>query len=138
MLITGQAFHLAMRDINEALAIDPLHEKTLLRRAHCQERDAPERALTDLDLLLQMSVPDKLVQERRSHLFLKSLVREGLDEGGKRVIEDEPTVITTTLHVQGKEYKREDLPMDILMDLSLDELRELDAKFAQCEISTKS
>ena len=138
VLITGQAFHLAMRDINEALAIDPLHEKTLLRRAHCQERDAPERALTDLDLLLQMSVPDKLVQERRSHLFLKSLVREGLDEGGKRVIEDEPTVITTTLHVQGKEYKREDLPMDILMDLSLDELRELDAKFAQCEISNMS
>ena len=71
-------------------------------------------------------------------MFLKSLVREGLDEGGKRVIEDELTVVTTTLQVQGKEYKREDLPMDILMDLSLDELRELDAKFAQCEISTKS
>ena len=135
VLIIGQAFHLALRDINEALAIDPLHEKTLLRRAHCQERDSPERALTDLDLLLQMSVPDKLVQERRSHLFLKSLVKEGLQEE----VKEEKKVngaATDVVTVQGKEYKAKDLPMDTLMDLTLEELRELDAKFARCEIQS--
>lgn len=31
VLITAQAFHLALRDIATALMIDPLHEKTLLR-----------------------------------------------------------------------------------------------------------
>ena len=137
VLITGQAFHLALRDINEALAIDPLHEKTLLRRAHCQERDAPERALTDLDLLLQMSVPDKLVQERRSHLFLKSLVKEGLQEEIKVEKEEVNGAATDVVTVQGKEYKVKELPMDILMDLTLEELRELDAKFAQCEIQNE-
>ena len=134
VLITAQAFHLALRDINEALAIDPLHEKTLLRRAHCQERDAPERALTDLDLLLQMSVPDKLVQERRSHLFLKSLVKEGLQEEAKEEKQEVNEAATDVVTMQGKEYKVRELPMDILMDLTLEELRELDTKFAQCEI----
>ena len=139
VLITAQAFHLALRDINEALAIDPLHEKTLLRRAHCQERDAPERALTDLDLLLQMSVPDKLVQERRSHLFLKSLVKEGLQEEVKEEKhgnDNEAVTLTDVVTVQGKEYKSEELPMDILMDLTLEELRELDIKFS--ELKTKN
>ena len=95
----------------------------------------PDRALTDLDLLLQMSVPDKLVQERRSHLFLKSLVKEGLQEE----VKEEKKVngaATDVVTVQGKEYKAKDLPMDTLMDLTLEELRELDAKFARCEIQS--
>lgn len=137
VLIIAQAFHLALRDINEALAIDPLHEKTLLRRAHCQERDSPERALTDLDLLLQMSVPDKLVQERRSHLFLKSLVKEGLQEDVKDEKKEVNGAASDVVTVQGKEYKVKELPMDILMDLTLEELRELDAKYAQCEIQNQ-
>ena len=37
----------------------------------------------------------------------------------------------------GKEYKVKELPMDILMDLTLEELRELDAKYAQCEIQNQ-
>ena len=46
VLITAKAFNLALRDVNIALEIDPLHEKTILRRAHCYEESCPEKALT--------------------------------------------------------------------------------------------
>ena len=46
VLITAKAFSLALRDVNRALDIDPIHEKTILRRAHCYEQSNPEKSLT--------------------------------------------------------------------------------------------
>lgn len=95
-----------------------------------QERDNPEGSLVDLDLLLAMSVPDRLVQDRRTHLFLMSLVREGrrgvegeMEEKKSEEVEESGVVV-----LQGEEYRVEEVPMEILMDLSLEELREVDRR----------
>ena len=127
VLITAGAFNLALRDIAPALEIDPLHSKTVLRRAHCLEKEEPERSLTDLDLLLHMSVPDKLVNDRRSHLFLKSLIKEGTKDDHEEEEQEDPEESDVAI-VQGEEHQLASLPMGVLMDLGLEELRELDGR----------
>ena len=84
----------------------------------------------DLDLLLAMSVPDRLVHDRRTHLFLMSLVREGrrgvegeVEEKKIEEVEESEVVV-----LQGEEHRVEEVPMEILMDLSLEELREVDRR----------
>ena len=100
-----------------------------------QERDNPEGSLVDLDLLLAMSVPDRLVQDRRTHLFLMSLVREGrrgvegeMEEKKSEEVEESGVVV-----LQGEEYRVEEVPMEILMDLSLEELREVDRRVGRSQ-----
>jgi len=126
VLITAKAFNLALRDVNMALAIDPLHEKTILRRAHCYEASNPEKSLTDLDLLMYISVPDKLINDRRSHLFLQSIVRASKEANLGKHLED--LVIDDSVEIEGAKYSLDNIPMSALMDLSLDDLRHLDVK----------
>jgi hypothetical protein len=128
------------------------------RRAHCYERDLPERSLTvsklsvsffnagvkptmailqDLDMLLHISVPDKLINDRRSHLFLKSLVKVGTKEEGQgnqgnqgNQETQETQDVGDSVTVEGSEYNLSSLPMSLLMELSLEDLRSLDSQVA--------
>jgi len=126
VLITAKAFNLALRDVNKALGIDPLHEKTILRRAHCYESSNPEKSLTDLDLLMYISVPDKLINDRRSHLFLQTIVRATKEANLGKDLEN--LVIENSVEVGGIKYDFDNIPMSALMDLSLEDLRNLDVK----------
>lgn len=129
VLITAKAFNLALRDVNRTLDIDPLHEKTILRRAHCYEASNPEKALTDLDLLMYISVPDRLINDRRNHLFLQTIVRATKEANlGKDL---ESLVIEDSVEIQGVKYSLDDIPMSALMDLSLEDLRNLDGRVGQ-------
>ena len=131
VLITARAHNLALRDIDRALNIDPGHDKTILRRAHCYEAlHLPAKSLMDLDLLLYISVPDKLVHNRRNMLFLQTLVdnkdeaaAESKDENSDKVIED-----LAMMKIGETEYCLHDISMSTLMYLSLDDLRLLDRK----------
>jgi len=125
VLITAKAHNLALRDIEAALAIDPIHEKTILRRAHCMEVLNPYKSLQDLDLLLYISVPDKFIHNRRNVLFLKTLVGKESQEEEK---EDIIAELTDKVKIEDKEYTFDDISMSALMDLSLDDLRDLDKK----------
>jgi len=126
VLITAKAFNLALRDVNKALDIDPVHEKTILRRAHCYEASNPEKSLTDLDLLMYISVPDKLINDRRSHLFLQSIIRATKEANLGKDLED--LNIEDSAEVGGVMYTMDNIPMSALMDLSLEDLRKLDVK----------
>ena len=114
----------SFRDINCALEIDPLHDKTILRRAHCyDEISDPGRSLMDLDLLLYISVPDKFIHNRRSELFLKTLVTKTEDKK-----EEVGSSQESLIKIGGEDYSLDQLPMSSLLDLSLDDLRDLDRK----------
>eukprot|EP00092_Neocalanus_flemingeri_P105693 GFUD01135498.1.p1 GENE.GFUD01135498.1~~GFUD01135498.1.p1 ORF type:complete len:616 (+),score=152.19 GFUD01135498.1:39-1850(+) len=126
VLITAKAFNLALRDVNRALDIDPVHEKTILRRAHCYEESNPEKSLTDLDLLMYISVPDRLVNDRRNHLFLQTIVRTTKEATVEKKLED--LVIEDSVDIQGVKHSLDNIPMSALMDLSLEDLRNLDGK----------
>jgi len=129
VLITAKAFNLALRDVNKALDIDPVHEKTILRRAHCYEASNPEKSLTDLDLLMYISVPDKLINDRRSHLFLQSIIRATKEANLGKDLQD--LIIDDCAEVGGVKYTMDSIPMSALMDLSLEDLRKLDLKVGQ-------
>ena len=120
-------FHLLnnylFRDINSALEIDPSHEKTILRRAHCYEHSNPARSLMDLDLLLYISVPDKFVHNRRNELFLRSLLTNT-----NKAEEEEAKDQSAHIKIGSVEFPLHQIPMAALMDLSLDDLRDLDRK----------
>ena len=77
----------------------------------------------DLDLLLYISVPDKFIFNRRHELFLRTLVPNG--EEGR---EESPGDTPTSIKIGNEEFVLEDVPMAALMDLSLDDLRDLDSK----------
>ena len=130
VLITAQAFNLALRDIQPALEIDPCHEKTLLRRAHCYEHSDPERSMADLDLLLYLAVPDRLVHNRRNFLFLQSILKAG-KEATEQVEADVAKLqlgADSEVEIEGKQFTLANLPMAALMDLSLADLRDLDSR----------
>ena len=90
--------------------------------------------LQDLDMLLHISVPDKLINDRRSHLFLKSLVTVGPKEEGQGNQENQEKQGTQdvgdSVTVEGSEYNLSSLPMFLLMELSLEDLRSLDCQVA--------
>ena len=111
------------RDINCALEIDPVHDKTILRRAHCYEDSNPARSLMDLDLLLYISVPDKFVHNRRNELFLRSLLTN-TNTPEQAETEDQ----SVHIKIGTAEFPLDQIPMAALMDLSLDDLRDLDRK----------
>lgn len=79
----------------------------------------------DLDLLLYISVPDKFVHNRRNELFLRTLLtntnsnppeqQESLDQTGH-------------IKIGNVEFNLDQVPMASLMDLSLDDLRDLDRR----------
>ena len=78
----------------------------------------------DLDLLLYISVPDKFIHNRRNVLFLKTLV----GDESKEDTNDISTELTDKVKIEDKEYTLDDISMSALMDLSLDDLRDLDKK----------
>merc|ERR1712242_665315 len=126
--------NLALRDIERALLIDPVHEKTVLRRAHCYEALDPGKSLMDLDLLLYISVPDKFIHNRRNTLFLQSLVPNKQPEEVEAAADSLQSV-----KIEDKEHSLEDISMSALMDLSLDDLRDLDKKVGlyDCQQQTR-
>ena len=129
ILITVKAYNLALRDINCALDIDPVHDKTILRRAHCyDEVSDPARSLMDLDLLLYISVPDKFIFTRRSDLFLKTLVVTKTDVKAEEGVEGGESSQESLIKIGGEDFSLDQLPMSSLLDLSLDDLRDLDRK----------
>ena len=77
----------------------------------------------DLDLLLYISVPDKFIHNRRSELFLKTLVTKTEDK--KEEVESSQESL---IKIGGEDYSLDQLPMSSLLDLSLDDLRDLDRK----------
>ena len=80
-------------------------------------------------MLLHISVPDKLVNDRRSHLFLKSLVSVGTKEEGQGDQEKQGNQdVVDSVTVEGSEYQLSSLPMSLLMELSLEDLRSLDSQ----------
>ena len=111
------------RDIKCALEIDPVHDKTILRRAHCYEDSDPARSLMDLDLLLYISVPDKFVHNRRNELFLRTLLTNTNTED-----QQEPKDQSGHIKIGDVQFNLDQLPMAALMDLSLADLRDLDRK----------
>jgi len=125
VLITAKAYNLALRDCRDSLKLDPTHEKTLLRMAHCYENVNKTKSLEVLDLMMFTTVPDKLVKERRTFLFLKSILNEpNVTEDSKDQVSKE----STTIRIQEEECKLNNLPTDKLMELSLEALRDLDKK----------
>jgi len=127
VLIAAKAYNLALRDVERALSIDPIHDKTVLRRAHCYEALDPGKSLMDLDLLLYISVPDKFIHNRRNFLFLQTIIPQKNEDKEvkviKEVIED-----LKSITIEGTQHSLENLPMAALMDLTLDDLRDLDTK----------
>ena len=82
-------------------------------------------------MLLHISVPDKLINDRRSHLFLKSLVTVGTKVEGQGNQEKQGNQdVGDSVTVEGSEYNLSSLPMSLLMELSLEDLRSLDWQVA--------
>ena len=88
----------------------------------------------DLDLLLYISVPDKFIHNRRNTLFLQSLVPNKQPEEAEAVADSLQSV-----KIEDKEHSLEDISMSALMDLSLDDLRDLDKKVGlyDCQQQTR-
>ena len=78
----------------------------------------------DLDLLLYISVPDKFVHNRRNELFLRTLLTNTNTEEQQEEPKDRSGHIT----IGNVHFNLDQLPMAALMDLSLDDLRDLDTK----------
>ena len=100
-----------------------MHDKTILRRAHCYEVSDPAKSLMDLDLLLYISVPDKFVHNRRNELFLRTLLTNT-----NPVEQQEPKDQSVQIKIGNLEFSLEQVPMAALMDLSLEDLRDLDQR----------
>ena len=78
----------------------------------------------DLDLLLYISVPDKFIHNRRNFLFLQTIVPSKEEEKEvNKMVED-----FRSIKIEGTEHSLENLPMSALMDLTLEDLRDLDTK----------
>lgn len=90
--------------------------------------------LQDLDLLLYISVPDKFIHNRRNTLFLQSLVPNKQPEEVEAAADSLQSV-----KIEDKEHSLEDISMSALMDLSLDDLRDLDKKVGlyDCQQQTR-
>ena len=69
-------------------------------------------------------VPDKFIHNRRNDLFLKTLVGNEAKEDNT----DISTELTDKVKIEDREYTLDDISMSALMDLSLDDLRDLDKK----------
>ena len=76
-------------------------------------------------MLLYISVPDKFVHNRRNVLFLKTLTEPDKNESEQNENFDS---IVKKVTLEEKEYSLDNLSMSLLMDLSLDDLRDLDRK----------
>jgi len=75
---------------------------------------------------MYISVPDKLINDRRNHLFLQSIVKATKECNlGK---EDVTTPVENSVEIEGVSYSLKEIPMNALMDLSLEDLRNLDYK----------
>ena len=78
----------------------------------------------DLDLLLYISVPDKFIHNRRNFLFLQTIVpQKEEDKEVEKMVEN-----FKSIQIEGTEHSLENLPMSALMDLTLEDLRDLDTK----------
>ena len=69
-------------------------------------------------------VLDKFIHNRTNDLFLKTLVGNEAKEDNN----DISTELTDKVKIEDKEYTLDDISMSALMDLSLDDLRDLDKK----------
>ena len=74
-------------------------------------------------MLLYISVPDKFIHNRRNVLFLQTLVENKENQEPKSVIEN-----LKSIKIENEEHCLEDISMSALMDLSLDDLRDLDRR----------
>ena len=79
-------------------------------------------------MLLYISVPDKIVHNRRNVLFLKTLVDNKEDTNENNKDKDSVAESLDKLKIGETEYCLQDLSMSTLMDLSLEDLRLLDSK----------
>jgi len=75
---------------------------------------------------MYISVPDKLINDRRSHLFLQSIIRATKEANLGKDLQD--LIIEDSAEVGGVKYTMDSIPMSALMDLSLEDLRKLDLK----------
>ena len=74
-------------------------------------------------MLLYISVPDKFIHNRRNVLFLQTLVENKENQEPKSAIEN-----LKSIRIENEEHSLEDISMSALMDLSLDDLRDLDKR----------
>ena len=85
------------------------------------------RFFQDLDLLLYISVPDKFIHNRRNFLFLQTIIPQKNEDKEVKVIK-EVIQDLKSITIEGTQHSLENLPMAALMDLTLDDLRDLDTK----------
>ena len=74
-------------------------------------------------MLLYISVPDKFIHNRRNVLFLQTLMENKENQEPNSVIES-----VKSIKIENEEHSLEDISMSALMDLSLDDLRDLDRR----------
>jgi len=80
---------------------------------------------------MYISVPDRLINDRRNYLFLQTIVRATKEANLGKDLSD--LVIEDSVEVGGVKYNLDDIPMSALMDLSLEDLRNLDEKVGQSD-----
>ena len=90
--------------------------------------------------MLFCTVPDKMVHNRRNFLFHKSILSPPQDKTGQQdeespvISEEKPTIIPKedpAVTIQGEVYDISSLPMDKLLKLNIDDLRDLDLRIKQ-------
>ena len=82
---------------------------------------------------MYISVPDKFIHNRRNFLFLQTIKpQKDEDKEIKAVIEE-----FKSIKIEGTEHSLEKLPMSALMDLTLDDLRDLDTKVGMFDKGNK-
>ena len=85
--------------------------------------------------MMLCTVPDKLVNQRRTFLFLKTLIekQQAKEQGNEELVQSSnqealADANDTEVEIVGKKYSLSSLPIELVIELDLEELRSLDQK----------